>query len=80
MYANIMINCQSGRGCMHRMVFTDEFPIPQGDPSGTINTYHILVKLADLHNYISFPAGGSHIDTVYVYVPAFWGAFSRNLV
>ena len=24
--------------------------------------------------------GGSHIDMVYVYVPAFWGAFSRNLV
>ena len=23
---------------------------------------------------------GSHIDMVYVYVPAFWGAFSRNLV
>ena len=24
--------------------------------------------------------GGSHIDMVYVYVPAFWGTFSRNLV
>ena len=24
--------------------------------------------------------GGPHIDMVYVYVPAFWGAFSRNLV
>ena len=24
--------------------------------------------------------GGSHIDMVYVYVPAFWGVFSRNLV
>ena len=26
------------------------------------------------------PGGGSHIDMVYVYVPAFWGTFSRNLV
>ena len=25
-------------------------------------------------------AGGSHNDMVYVYVPAFWGTFSRNLV
>ena len=24
--------------------------------------------------------GGSHIDMVYVYVPAFWVTFSRNLV
>ena len=24
--------------------------------------------------------GGPHIDMVYVYVPAFWGAFSQNLV
>ena len=24
--------------------------------------------------------GGSHIDMVYVYVPAFWGPFSQNLV
>ena len=24
--------------------------------------------------------GGSRIDMVYVYVPAFWGAISRNLV
>ena len=24
--------------------------------------------------------GGSHNDLVYVYVPAFWGAFSWNLV
>ena len=24
--------------------------------------------------------GGSYIDMVYVYVPAFWGTFSRNLV
>ena len=24
--------------------------------------------------------GGSHIDMEYVYVPAFWGTFSRNLV
>ena len=24
--------------------------------------------------------GGSHIDMVYVYVPAFWGTFSQNLV
>ena len=24
--------------------------------------------------------GDFHIDMVYVYVPAFWGAFSRNLV
>ena len=24
--------------------------------------------------------GGSHIGMVYVYVPAFWGTFSRNLV
>ena len=24
--------------------------------------------------------GGSHIDMVYVYVPAFWGAISWNLV
>ena len=30
----------------------------------------------------SYPGGGgdSHIDMVYVYVPAFWGTFSRNLV
>ena len=26
------------------------------------------------------PRGGSHIDMVYIYVPAFWGTFSRNLV
>ena len=26
------------------------------------------------------PEGGSHIDMVYVYVPAFQGAISRNLV
>ena len=24
--------------------------------------------------------GSSHVDMVYVYVPAFWGAFSRNFV
>ena len=30
---------------------------------------------------VQFPGGGgSHIDMVYVYVPAFWGAFSWNLV
>ena len=29
---------------------------------------------------ILHPGGGSHIDMVYVYVPAFWGTFSRNLV
>ena len=26
------------------------------------------------------PGGGSHIDMVYVYVPAFWDAFSWKLV
>ena len=26
------------------------------------------------------PRGGSHIDLVYVHVPAFWGAFSQKLV
>ena len=26
------------------------------------------------------PGGGSHIDMVYVYVPAFWVTFSQNLV
>ena len=30
--------------------------------------------------WASFTEGGSHIDMVYVYVPAFWGAISRNLV
>ena len=24
--------------------------------------------------------GGTHIDMIYVYVPAFWGTFSRILV
>ena len=27
-----------------------------------------------------YRGGGSHIDMVYVYVSAFWGAISRNLV
>ena len=58
MYANIMITCRSGRGCLHREIFAEEFPIPYGDNSGAINTYHIglLVKLADLHNSTSFIA------------------------
>ena len=30
--------------------------------------------------YVYSVGGGSHIDMVYIYVPAFWGAFSRNLV
>ena len=41
-------------------------------------------KLSKLHKKDPIlhvtPGGGSHIDMVYVYVPAFWGTFSRNLV
>ena len=50
-------------------------------------TEHVLHRLAlskfwsapSCTHIYSFP-GGSHIDMVYVYVPAFWGAISHNLV
>ena len=28
---------------------------------------------------IKYPGGGPHINMVYVYVPAFWGTFSRKI-
>ena len=28
---------------------------------------------------LQYELGGTHIDKVYVYVPSFWGAFSRIL-
>ena len=31
-------------------------------------------------SHIQGGGGGCHINTVHVYVPAFWGTFSRNLV
>ena len=37
-------------------------------------------RILILSTYEQSGGGGSHIDMVYVYVPAFWGAFSRNLV
>ena len=41
----------------------------------------VIVVTADSTWCIWIPGGGgSHIDIVYVYVPAFWGTFSRNLV
>ena len=40
---------------------------------------NIFIELI-LEKVTEVPGGGSHIDMVYVYVPAFWGTFSRNLV
>ena len=46
--------------------------------------YHRWTAFHQLHETMVLghagPMGGSHIDMVYVYVPAFWVAFSLNLV
>ena len=39
----------------------------------------VRVMGAGMH-WCQVPGGSSHLDMVYVYVPAFGGAFSQNLV